>query len=426
MNPTPAFQFPDLQQAIDDGINRHRKGQASILLTDAKGHALPGVDIEIEQVESEFLFGANLFMLNGYDSSEKNNRYEEAYTRLFNAATVPLYWKELEPQPGKLRFSTESCKIARRPPPDLVVDFCESYNLNMNGHTLSWNNCTHSIPNWLHSTADSAILKRRIDEITERYGEKIQRWDVVNEPSLRHIYPEIHYHPMEEDYERLSLEWAAASLPDSAHLMINEAPGGVWIPENRKHLHRLIRSLQAQNTPLNGIGMQFHLFDQQGMQNFLSGEKLPPQTLLAAMDSFQEFGLPLHISEITLHSLRNDRAGQAAQAASACDLYRLCFSHPSVHAITWWNVPDGGAVFGEDELFSGLLDKDLNPKPAYEALHDLIHNQWRTKVRTTTHPDGTCLMEGFYGDYTLKAGNKRYPFRLSSIDPNELIHLCID
>ena len=38
---------------------------------------------------------------------EKNRAYEEAFLQLFNFATVPFYWDDLEPEPGQvIAFTT--------------------------------------------------------------------------------------------------------------------------------------------------------------------------------------------------------------------------------------------------------------------------------------------------------------------------------
>lgn len=105
------------------------------------------------------------------------------------------------------------------------------------------------------------------------------------------------------------------------------------------------------------------------------------------------------MSEITLTAPGNDASGQAAQAEVARNFYRLWFSHPSVDSITWWNVPDGGAAPGEDRVFSGLLNRDLTPKPAYDVLKNLLHNEWRTESGGATDADGRHGFRGFAGTY---------------------------
>ena len=50
---------------------------------------------------------------------------------------------------------------------------------------------------------------------------------------------------------------------------------------------------------------------------------------------------------------------------------------------------------------AGLLHKDMTPKPAYYALHDLIKRVWWTRALLESAPDGTARFRGFLGDYNL-------------------------
>lgn len=412
--PTKPYESDELQARIDAGIREHRMSDATVRVTGANGQPLADVEVKVEQTASDFLFGANLFMLGGYGSAAENARYEEAFVRLFNAATVPLYWKDLEPEPGRPRFGADSEPIHRRPPPDAVVEFCAAHGLNMNGHCLVWDHARHSIPEWFVGLADKkAAIERRIRRIGERYGQRIQRWDVLNEAVLHYTEPERRPdYPLPDGYEAWAFECAARHLPATAHCMINETMYRSWVPEQSGHYRALIDELLAGGARIDGIGFQWHMFTAERQQEVLAGEFVPPREMLDTLDAFVPYRRPLHISEITIHAFDNDAPGQAIQAELARDVYRLWFSHPAVHAITWWNVPDGGAVAGEDKIFSGLLNKDLSTKPAFDALAQLIHGDWRTETAVRTGGDGAAGFRGFHGDYTLSVDGARRPFGL--------------
>lgn len=388
---------PEVAARIDSGIDRHRKADVTLRVEDAAGSPLPAAEVLVEQTHADFLFGANLFMLGGYPTPELNARYEEAFTGLFNSATVSLYWKGMEPERGKVRFAADSPPVYRRPPVDASVEFCEKHGLNMNGHCLVWDSAQWSVPDWVpDDPAQSAPLwETRIREIAARYGKRIQRWDVVNEVLIGGRAPRSR--PMPPDYERLSFRWAEKYLPAGAFLMINDS-SGTWTVHRQPYID-LIRRLRADGARIAGAGMQFHLFKDEDVLGVLAGEAYRPRDLLAALDEVGALGLPLHISEITIPAPLALATGEAAQARMAHNLYRLWFSHPAVQAITWWNVPDGGAAPGEDKVASGLLNRDLEPKPAYNALHDLIRREWRTRLTGTTGADAGFAFRGFHGRY---------------------------
>ena len=129
-------------------------------------------------------------------------------------------------------------------------------------------------------------------------------------------------------------------------------------------------------------------------------QNLSPEKLWATLDCFSKAERPLLISEVTITAPDDTERGKAIQAELTKDLYRLWFSYPTVSAITWWNVADGGAAPGEPSV-SGLLDKDCNPKPAYGVLDNLINHEWRTNITVPVSKDGTVSFRGFKGNYRL-------------------------
>jgi len=388
---------PALSAKIDQGIEHHRKSEAIVRVTDAAGKPLAGVPLTVAQVDSSFHFGANIFKLDGYPAPEENRRYEEAFCGLFNAATVPFYWKDLEPEQGKPRFAADSPPRARRPPPDRVVAFCEEHGLKMHGHPLVWNFIKWSIPDWLPDDPkkNAPLWEERVRQIAERYGHRIHRWDVLNEGTWQHKFTSARGVP--PNYERHAFQWADRYFPKDARLDINDLTSA-W-DEMLPGYFNLIRRLLDDGLNIGGIGLQFHIWSEDELRSQLAGKVKSPAQLLAALDTFSEFNLPLHISEITLASPGEGGEADALQAQAARSLYRLWFSHPSVDSITWWNVPDSGAAPGEDKLLSGLLTRELKPKAAYHALHELIHREWRTRAEGVTDAEGRFRLRGFHGQY---------------------------
>ncbi|RRJ94897.1 glycoside hydrolase family 10 [Opitutaceae bacterium TAV4] len=411
---------PELNARIDSDIERNRKTNVTLRVTDASGKPVPGARVECVQTASAFHFGANIFMLDGYPTPELNARYEEAFLGLFNAATVPFYWRGLEVERGHPRYAADSVPVSRRPPPDRVVAFCEQHDLRMHGHPLVWDFFKWSAPDWLsrdpvQAEENARQWEARVREIAARYSGRIKRWDGLNE-SLCAVDPSGRPYkgsrvdkgescPMPVNYERMAFEWETAAFPSGTRFDINEVtavwrlddPREPWLTvgKYRAQIARLLR----EGTPIGGIGLQFHNFQDDNLREIVAGMRFIPQQLLQVLDTLAPFGLPLHVSEITITAPDNDASGQAAQAEVARNFYRLWFSHPSVDSITWWNVPDGGAAPGEDRVFSGLLNRDLTPKLAYDVLKNLLHNEWRTQSGGATDADGRHDFRGFAGTY---------------------------
>jgi hypothetical protein len=54
---------PSIKARIHEGIERNRKGEATLKILDKNGQPLKDVQISINQISHEFLFGCNLFVL---------------------------------------------------------------------------------------------------------------------------------------------------------------------------------------------------------------------------------------------------------------------------------------------------------------------------------------------------------------------------
>ena len=117
------------EEKVESGIERYRKGDATIIVTDKNGKPVVNAKISAKQTSHEFKFGANLFMLDELETEEKNQTYKKYFADVFNMATLPFYWSTLEPERNKTRYDKNSSKIYRRPAPDLCLEFCEKHGI---------------------------------------------------------------------------------------------------------------------------------------------------------------------------------------------------------------------------------------------------------------------------------------------------------
>lgn len=385
------FWGPEVQKRIDNDIERHRKADGVFKLEGAKA----GCEVKVEQISHTFLFGGNIFLFGDLKTPEKNKRYEDTFGTLFNAATVPFYWKTLEPERGKPRYTADSPYEYRRPPPDPVVAFCESKGINMNGHAIIYGIRVWGHPEWMPNDrkAMEPIFEAHIKELAQRYGARIQRWDVVNESinqAKRGLMP--------DDYTFKSFAWADKYFPSSVRFNINDCDMH-WGPTPR--YVEIARDLIDRGARVDTVGVQMHIFDPKESKRIANGaDILTPKKLYAVLDCLQGAERPIHISEVTVSAPDDTPEGRAVQAAIVRNLYRLWFSYPTVMGITWWNVVDGGAAPGEPS-FSGIYDKEMNPKPVYETLNSLINGEWKTRLTLNAGADGSVKFRGFKGRYRI-------------------------
>lgn len=413
---------PAIATRIDEGIRANRTAWAALHFTDSRGRALTGVSAEIRQVSSDFLFGINAFMVGGFESSEENRRYGDRIAELFNYATAPFYWKTLEPEPGRLRFDSGSEKIYRRPPPDVVLEFCRRNAIILKGHPLVWDNPRWHHPEWAPTDSMELmrLIRRRIEQISDRYRDKIHYWDVVNEAMYRHLDV-----AMPVDYVFRSFQVAAASFPVDSTLILNETTS-VWrdYREEMSPFYLLAQNLLLRGAKLDALGFQCHFFSEPLWGQTLAGDAMRPRDLFAVLDQYSTLGRPIHITEITIPTLPNSSDGAKAQAEVVRNFYRLWFSHPSVEAITWWNLVDETAAPGEDKWRGGLLGRDFSEKPVWKVLHQLLLNDWRTRLSLKSGNASSIQFRGFFGTYEVTAQigdrHKTVQFRLEKGRPNRL------
>ena len=391
------WRDPALVERIQCNIDKHRKQDATIEVVGQEGRPVRAAVLEIRQRTHAFLFGCNAFVLGQLDTPEKNRKYEAAFVRLFNFATVPFYWEGIEPAQGELRYAEGSRDIWRRPPPDRYIPFAKKYGLTLKGHPLLWHAYN---PPWLPKDPEAlkGLYQKRFAEIGSRYAKDIKIWDVVNESLVCSKK-----YPLYSD-DRAYVAWAFRNAtpnfrPENT-LMINEVTEVSHQPLAKNRYYPQVQDLLKQGVGVKGIGFQFHFFSPERLAKYYSDPVFAPAALLDVYDLFAKFNLPLYVTEITIPTPPGD--GEAAQAEAVGNLYRLWFSAPRMAGITWWNLGDGTAVKGENKALGGLVDEKFDPKESYRTLDRLINQEWKTRLSAKTDSQGTFRFRGFYGKYSVK------------------------
>jgi hypothetical protein len=149
---------------------------------------------------------------------------------------------------------------------------------------------------------------------------------------------------------------------------------------------------------------------------------LPAKKIWEVCERFAAYGKPLHFTEATILSgkrgwelKRKDPKfiwestpeGEKRQREEVERFYTVLFSHPTVQAITWWDFSDQDAWQGAP---AGLVREDMTPKPAYEALKQLIRGKWWTKTEAAIGSRGEARFRGFFGEYKITASEAGQEF----------------
>ena len=405
------------KQRVDDGIERYRKGNVELTVTDELGNPIPNAKAKIKQRTHEFRFGANIFMLDELETAEKNDQYKKYFSDLFNMATLPFYWDTLEPERDAPRYARDSHKIYRRPAPDLCIAFCEEHGIEPREHALAYE---QFFPKWLHG-ADTAEVKRELErrykEVADRYSASINTIEVTNEMAWAKGKTAFYDDP---DYVRWCFELAEKYFPNN-QLVINEGTSNSWEARCRATdmYYAYIEANLLKGARIDAIGMQYHLFNKREDEYAKTRLTLNPENLYRHMDLYSNFGKPLQITEVTVPAYSWKPEDEALQAEIIEKLFSIWFSHPNVEQIIYWNLVDGYAhlwdpdpekikasqgdmTMGENYYYGGLLRFDLSPKPAYFKIKELIQERWHTEDEVLTDEKGRLAFRGFYGEYDLE------------------------
>ncbi|ABD81893.1 endo-1,4-beta-xylanase [Saccharophagus degradans] len=305
----------------------------------------------------------------------------------FNALTAENAMKPalLQPQMGEWRWQDA----------DAIVRFAEQHQMLMHGHTLVWHSQT---PDWFFQNkqgepADKATLYRRQEEyinaVVGRYKGRVHSWDVVNEAEDEGKgWRKSHwYNICGPEFMERAFRLAHAADP-KAHLCYNDY--NMHLPQKREFLVKLFKDYIKRGVPIHGVGLQGHV----GL-DYPSLDELE-KTIVAMAD----LGLKVHITELDVDVLpapwqlasadistkfEYDKslnpyvdglpdAVNQQLSARYVELFKLFIKHQQhIGRVTFWGVGDGDSwknnfpVPGRTN-YPLLFDRNLKPKPAYNAL----------------------------------------------------------
>lgn len=421
-----------MDTTVKNNIETYRKGKAVISVTDEDGKPIENARITAKQLNHEFKYGANIFMLDELETEEKNDAYKKAFPEAFNLATLPFYWDTLEPEEGKPRFFKDSPKIYRRPAPDLCVEYCKEKGIEPKMHCLNYD---HFSPDWIRN-ADVSTHKRKLEkrfkELAERYADVIPSWEVTNETHWWFNGESASRFYGEDDF----VEWSFLTADryfHNNHLVINDGDQFDYYWGNRsQYFMEIERLLRNPNVHLDSIGMQFHSFFLLDSEADRAQLRYNPEHLYTVLDKYAQLGKKLQITEMTIPAYSGSAEDEAIQAELIEKLYTVFFSHPKMEAIIYWNLVDGYAfgakqgdmTKGENVFYGGLMNFDLTKKKAFDVIKNLFGKKWRTKADCTTDENGKTHFRGFYGDYELTVSangkTKTLVMPLSEMRKNEI------
>jgi endo-1,4-beta-xylanase len=299
---------------------------------------------------------------------------------------IHLYWNSLEWDKGSYNFQ----------PVDDLLTFASAHGMEVRGHTLIWDPCT---PDWakaeMNSRRDWDLVAGHFARVLGRYGDRIQDWNVVNEPldtvdgdnGMRRTSFQ---RAFGSDYVARALKEARALAP-KARLLINEYGFEYDNPTEtarRETFLKLVRGLKERDVPLDGVGLQAHLDLSKG-----------PLAERALRDFFREIaasGLDITISELDVKEWNHGLSDEDRDRLVADETSRyldLALAETAVRGVVTWGISDKHswltenpgqaqkAPDGRTVLNRGLpYDASYKPKAMYDAIRGSLSNSARRGI----------------------------------------------
>ncbi|WP_186756541.1 endo-1,4-beta-xylanase [Echinicola salinicaeni] len=310
--------------------------------------------------------------------ADPNTLHGKALLEHFSSVTAENVMKPDQLQRNKGEFTWNNA--------DKIVQFAKEHNIKVRGHCLTWHSQT---ADWMFYDEDGELLPKEIalDQLEEhintvvsRYKGDVYAWDVVNEalydwdPDGLIFYREDSpwYQMIGESYIDSAFVYAHRADPD-AKLFYNDYNSIFgW---KRDKIFELVKRLKENDIPIDGIGMQGHWF-----------VGTSEEDIRTTLDLYKQLGVEIQITELDVSVyLSGDETGSETYTEAFSirqkQAYRMIFQvlldySDIISGVTFWGIGDDGTWLDKPgrKAFPFLLDENLQPKPVYFEVQDLVQN----------------------------------------------------
>ncbi|KAI0061751.1 endo-1,4-beta-xylanase C precursor [Artomyces pyxidatus] len=292
------------------------------------------------------------------DNSELS---DSAYIAILNDGTMfgqitpanSMKWDATEPSRGSFTFTQG----------DQIANLAKSNGQLLRGHNCVWYN---QLPSWVSSggfnaATLSSIVTTHCSTVVGHYKGQTYAWDVINEPfnddgTWR---TDVFYNTLNTSYVPLALN-AARTADPATKLYINDY-NVEYAGAKSTALQNLVKSLKSAGTPLDGVGLQYHM---------ISGSM--PGGLASNIQAFTSLGVEVAITELDIRmTLPPTAAKYAQQKTDYQTVISACKSVTGCIGITIWDWTDKYSWV--PSTFSGQgaacpWDATYLKKPAFDGI----------------------------------------------------------
>ncbi len=366
-----------------------RQAPLAVLVTDAAGLPLSGVEVRIQQLRHAFRFGSAVASAPLKQATQDSETYRSRVASHFTTAVLEndLKWPIWECATCGNSFNQPQTREG--------IQWLLDRNIAVRGHTLIWPSF-RNMPTNVQGLAGENLrsrITRHFENILNDSGVagKLYQWDVLNEPfdnydvqgRVAGVTGIAQSEGLLGNNEVLAWFHQARALAPNAQLFLNDysninnaSPG-----QHEDYTVRFLEWLQENNAPLDGIGLQAH---------FGAARSLARMTTV--IDRFARFKLPLAITEFDLNT-----SDEQAQAAFTRDFMTLIFSRPEFTDYLMWGFWASRHWLPQGAMYAA----DWSSKPAALMYNRLLFQEWWSNSLGVTDLTGRFERPVFKGAYQI-------------------------
>jgi hypothetical protein len=374
-------------EVVEPNILKHRTSDVAIRLVDEEGRPLVGAQVNIEQVSRAFGIGSALHHFETPAAYPPDFRAPpvhpielERFKEVFNYSVIGFSgkWVTIEPKEGERHYEDL----------DGYVDWCTK-----NGIRIEYHFVTGYEPEWMKTKSPAEqqeAVVRHAKALIERYGDRIDTWQVINERRLQHAAPVVF------EIFRKRLPGAKLGVSHCARFYAERSGERRWTDLMRGW--DSAEQLTREGATVDYFGVHAH-------RPF--GTWWDPRTMYEVLDAYAAKGVRVHITETGIShrgkiegSVLSGEWNETLQAEYLRRFLSVCYSHPNVDVVNFWGF--GPKTWQKD---IGLLDENYAPRPAFDVLKRLVQETWKTKTEARSDRNGHLRFRGFHGDYVLSVSD---------------------
>ena len=271
---------------------------------------------------------------------------------------------------------------------DAIMEFAKTNDLMVRGHTLIWHKQT---PEWFFKDSNGNLLDKEslyerlyeyIKAVMTRYKD-ISVWDVVNEAvsndhNSENLYRDkgsMWYKICGEEFIEVAFRYAHEIDP-TKKLFYNDFNLTKPVVKQRKTI-KMLKKLIKKDVPIDGIGIQAHLFVYDS-----------PKLLDNALKNFSKLGLDIQITELDLSFFKGgdkrlhkdfvfDKEKEMNQAKAYESVFKTLKKYSNnISAVTFWGVSDLHSWLNYKQVkgrrnYPLLFNDEYLPKFSFFSIYNL-------------------------------------------------------